>query len=336
MAINIKPSHKGLLHKNLGVPQGRKIPASKLAVKSTDSEAVRKRKQFAINAKKWKHEDGGFIDNRSLPEYKDGGPVKPIVVTDPNDPRLKAYNDSLNLYNSTSKVLSTLSDWNNSPTDKNKEKYWAAQEFNMNGDRENWVKGKRIKPLDETNAPWTKQNAPDGNPDFYYNYKKPVQPVEYQAPTQQPKKLVAKPTPTQQPTIPAEAPVINKDTIYQTPVMHQGYRNWQNGIKPGLYAKGGPVKPMLDKFTGDPVGGEVPTGTVEKTNYNLAFSKNNPNYKGPYADYGHGQTEPGLQDASLDAYMMFAPGVEAIGKGIGSLVRKGLTNTGNKVVQNAT
>ena len=76
MAINIKPSHKGLLHKNLGVPQGRKIPASKLAVKSTDSEAVRKRKQFAINAKKWKHEDGGFIDNRSLPEFPDGGKIE--------------------------------------------------------------------------------------------------------------------------------------------------------------------------------------------------------------------------------------------------------------------
>jgi len=61
MAIHIKKSHKGLLHKNLGVPAGKKIPASKLKIKSTDSEAVRKRKQFAINAKKFKHEDGGKV-----------------------------------------------------------------------------------------------------------------------------------------------------------------------------------------------------------------------------------------------------------------------------------
>ena len=61
MEIHIKKSHKGLLHKNLGVPTGKKIPTSKLKIKSTDSEAVRKRKQFAINAKKWKKEDGGEI-----------------------------------------------------------------------------------------------------------------------------------------------------------------------------------------------------------------------------------------------------------------------------------
>lgn len=51
--IHIKKSHKGLLHKNLGVPQGEKIPASKLSIKATDSPAVKKRKQFAINAKSW-------------------------------------------------------------------------------------------------------------------------------------------------------------------------------------------------------------------------------------------------------------------------------------------
>lgn len=51
--INIKDSHKGLLHKDLGIAQGKKIPASKLAIKSSDSPAVRKRKTFAINAKKW-------------------------------------------------------------------------------------------------------------------------------------------------------------------------------------------------------------------------------------------------------------------------------------------
>lgn len=58
--INIKKSHRGLLHKNLGVPQGQLIPASKLSIKSGDSPAVRKRKQFAINAKKFNHGQNGL------------------------------------------------------------------------------------------------------------------------------------------------------------------------------------------------------------------------------------------------------------------------------------
>lgn len=61
MAIKIKKSHRGLLHKNLGIKQGEKIPASKLKIKKTDSPAVKKRKQFAINAKKWKHQEGGKL-----------------------------------------------------------------------------------------------------------------------------------------------------------------------------------------------------------------------------------------------------------------------------------
>jgi hypothetical protein len=46
----IKPSHKGLLHKNLGIAVGKKIPFSKLkkAANSKDPE-IRKRANFAIN-----------------------------------------------------------------------------------------------------------------------------------------------------------------------------------------------------------------------------------------------------------------------------------------------
>jgi hypothetical protein len=45
---------KGALHKSLGVAQGEKIPTKKIAVKETDSALLKKRKQFAINAAKWK------------------------------------------------------------------------------------------------------------------------------------------------------------------------------------------------------------------------------------------------------------------------------------------
>lgn len=56
MSINIKPSHKGLLHKKLGVKAGNKIPASKIAAaKNSSSPATRKQATFAANAKKWNH-----------------------------------------------------------------------------------------------------------------------------------------------------------------------------------------------------------------------------------------------------------------------------------------
>lgn len=54
--IKIKPSHKGLLHKELGVKQGEKIPLKKLAAAKRSSDpAERKRATFAENAKKWNH-----------------------------------------------------------------------------------------------------------------------------------------------------------------------------------------------------------------------------------------------------------------------------------------
>lgn len=56
--ILIKPSHEGLLHKDLGVPTGEKIPASKLQAAKTQAKksgdvAEEKRIVFAQNAKKW-------------------------------------------------------------------------------------------------------------------------------------------------------------------------------------------------------------------------------------------------------------------------------------------
>ncbi len=54
--IHIKESHKGLLHKQLGVKQGQKIPAKKLAAaKNSPDAATRKRATFAENAKHWSH-----------------------------------------------------------------------------------------------------------------------------------------------------------------------------------------------------------------------------------------------------------------------------------------
>lgn len=52
---SIKPSHKGRLHKALGVPAGEKIPAGKLARAAQSSDPhMRQMANYAKNAKKWK------------------------------------------------------------------------------------------------------------------------------------------------------------------------------------------------------------------------------------------------------------------------------------------
>lgn len=84
-SIHIKPSHEGLLHKNLGVPQGNPIPEKKLShALNSDSGAVRKRAQFAENAKHWHHAEGGEIK-----DYRDGGNVSGV----PNVPGDSEKND---------------------------------------------------------------------------------------------------------------------------------------------------------------------------------------------------------------------------------------------------
>jgi len=56
MAIEIKKSHEGLLHKDLHVPAGQKIPESKIEqAKHSPDPAVRKRANFAEVAKHWSH-----------------------------------------------------------------------------------------------------------------------------------------------------------------------------------------------------------------------------------------------------------------------------------------
>jgi hypothetical protein len=56
MSIQIKPSHRGLLHKDLGVPAGAKLPlSSMLKAKHSSNPAERKRATFAVNARSWAH-----------------------------------------------------------------------------------------------------------------------------------------------------------------------------------------------------------------------------------------------------------------------------------------
>lgn len=53
-SIHINPAHKGLLHKKLGIPEGKPIPESKLqAAKHSGSASLRSEATFAENAKHW-------------------------------------------------------------------------------------------------------------------------------------------------------------------------------------------------------------------------------------------------------------------------------------------
>jgi len=57
-APTIKPSHRGMLHKEMGIPEGKKIGIADLMKKKAKDKrsgdvAGEKRDTFAINAHKW-------------------------------------------------------------------------------------------------------------------------------------------------------------------------------------------------------------------------------------------------------------------------------------------
>lgn len=76
--IAIKPSHEGLLHKNLGVPVVSPIPSGKLEKATHSSDpAVKKRAIFAENAKHWNHKaDGGVVESTGTAKGIDPAPAK--------------------------------------------------------------------------------------------------------------------------------------------------------------------------------------------------------------------------------------------------------------------
>jgi len=52
-SIHIKPSHKGLLHEELGIPEGQPIPLSRIheELAHTSNPAKRRRLNFALISK---------------------------------------------------------------------------------------------------------------------------------------------------------------------------------------------------------------------------------------------------------------------------------------------
>ncbi len=59
MSIRIKPENRGLLREETHTPKGERIPERKIRKElRSKSRAVRRRAQFAENARKWHHRKG--------------------------------------------------------------------------------------------------------------------------------------------------------------------------------------------------------------------------------------------------------------------------------------
>jgi hypothetical protein len=95
-------------------------------------------------------------------QFQNGG----IIVNDPKDPRLKKYQDSLNLYN---KFKYTVPGGKNVPITQEEKRLFKDTETGI--------------------APIYKQIYPGGKKEYFGNYPIPKQPVEYQAPKAEVKKV---------------------------------------------------------------------------------------------------------------------------------------------------
>lgn len=82
-SIYIKPSKRGSLRKAMGAKKGENLSVTEMKSKMKNaSPAMKKKLNFAINARKWNHEDGGMLPNdyydnyMLMPEYGFGSWLK--------------------------------------------------------------------------------------------------------------------------------------------------------------------------------------------------------------------------------------------------------------------
>ena len=120
-----------------------------------------------------------------VPVYQQGGTRKPIYTSNPNDPRLKSYQDSLILYNYTKGMVDDLKGYERKYGDN--EKIFVDQWTDYTKD---WYKTKNSKVTPSYDR-LTKKNKQAPKPEKTYEsrlspnqvaveYKKPVQPVIFE------------------------------------------------------------------------------------------------------------------------------------------------------------
>lgn len=109
----------------------------------------------------------------------DGGPIqqgprKPIYVSDPKDPRIKRYSDSLRNYDQSGLLKKDLIG-----------KGWKREKQMSNEEEDRATYGQLHDPNGKPPSSWdmfTRKNTTGANDQYYVgNYSRPVQPYEYQA-----------------------------------------------------------------------------------------------------------------------------------------------------------
>lgn len=166
--------------------------------------------------------DGDYVTE--YPVMQQGGRT-PIYVDNPKDPRLRAYNDSMMLYNQSKGMIRDLKDYERKYGDPKTGGNLGKFVDQWLGYTDNWYDTKGPK-MDPAYNRLTKKNKKAPQPERVYNsrldpdqvaveYKKPVQPVQYRAP--QPVTPVVEqvaPTPVIQPPV-----VQKKQNVYEgTPI----------------------------------------------------------------------------------------------------------------------
>lgn len=128
--IHIKESKKGTLHTALGVPQDEKIPASKLKIKESDSPALKKKKQFAINSKKWHHAENGLnlIDEPTFGVGDEGFMQQNL----PFNKNLDFQVDIKNPYEFNPSLTKSLQDYTGNKPQLNQEEQKIYNQYNSN------------------------------------------------------------------------------------------------------------------------------------------------------------------------------------------------------------
>jgi hypothetical protein len=156
-------------------------------------------------------------------------PRKPVYVSNPNDPRLKAYRDSLSLYNKTEDIENPKYYKNGKPS------WWTfkgtidesgrfAKRNNIDVDYQYYATGRfpgKIQP--ESTGDWGEGMA-------YPKYKKPVQPIEY-------KKLEKVEIAPKERSIPMSSIKINRSVNFPKTVTNIKYDTQKGDVIVGISGK---------------------------------------------------------------------------------------------------
>lgn len=184
-------------------------------------ELERKQKLELVNSLSLSYET--FMEDGGTIEFANGGPIKPLYVKDPGDPRLRAYNDSLALLNAPfesykvtqflkKSLVNAKSGEDTQQYFKEYKKRFAKMPSNKAYKRLTSINGEPPTPIKGSEFGWGLEPSDPASP----RYKKPVQPVILEK-NEEPKVFTETPTPLN-PNYTAPDPTTGFPFIDATPV----------------------------------------------------------------------------------------------------------------------